>query len=355
MTMQSSHYSLLDRAVHRLAFGTSFAQQILCDLETRLYGEQIARQPVDHPAFITALPRAGTTLLLEVLSKHPDVVTHTYRDMPFVMSPVIWGRMSGKFQVDLAKRERSHSDGMLVNADSPEAFEEVLWLRQTPEALNHGGVALCPHETAKAIRAPLSDMIRRLIASRALDGPGTPRYVSKNNANIARIPALRNAFPDAHILVPMRAPLDHAMSLHRQHMRYLDIHAQSRFTKAYMKDIGHFEFGALHRPILFDGMEQVISQHDPRSLDYWIGYWICAYRHLTGQADITFLDMERFTATGDLAPVLAVLGLGEDATTIEAARSMVRPIRRYDPPEGVSASLLDDAMALSEEIRTTRT
>jgi hypothetical protein len=348
--LQASNYSVLDRAVHRLAFGTKFAQQVLCDLEERLYGEDIRRQPVEAPIFITALPRAGTTLLLQVLSRHPDVVTHTYRDMPFVLSPVIWGRLSRKFQIELTPSERSHSDGVMVNADSPEAFEEVLWLRQFPETFRASGLTTCGDDAGQRIWEPLADLIRRLIASRGHRGPGTPRYLSKNNANIARIPALQSAFPHARIIVPLRAPLDHALSMHRQHMRYLDIHRASGFAEAYMNDIGHFEFGRLHRPILFDGMKEVIASHDPATLDYWLAYWIVAYGHISRQSDIEILDMGAFTSSGDLAPTLDVLHLRHNQETLDAARDLVRPIRHYDTRNVVSPALLAEATALHEEL-----
>lgn len=74
-------------------------------------------------------------------------------------------------------------------------------------------------------------------------------------------------------------------------MRYLDIHRASGFAEAYMNDIGHFEFGRLHRPILFDGMKEVIASHDPATLDYWLAYWIVAYGHISRQSDIEILDM----------------------------------------------------------------
>ena len=54
----------------------------------------------------------------------------------------------------------------------------------------------------------------------ALRGSGSARYVSKNNANIARIPLIARLFPDAIILVPFRNPMDHAGSLLRTHLLF---------------------------------------------------------------------------------------------------------------------------------------
>ena len=87
----------------------------------------------EKPIFITSLPRAGTTLILEALSRFPSVSPHTYRDMPFIMAPVLWSRLTGHFKKDGGLRERAHGDGMSVGYDSPEAFEEILWRAFWPE------------------------------------------------------------------------------------------------------------------------------------------------------------------------------------------------------------------------------
>lgn len=337
--------------VHRLAFSGGPAQKMLCDLESHIFGERLARVPVERPIFVTALPRAGTTLLLEILSGHPEVVTHTYRDMPFVLSPLIWRKLTGRFRVGLSRRERAHSDGVLVDADSAEAFEEVLWLRLFPEFYTEKGIPLWPDDCSR-FETPLTGLIQRLIASRGFEGARPLRYASKNNANIARLPALRNAFRDAHFVVPLRHPLDHAISLHRQHMRFLEIHSESEFAMSYMRDIGHFEFGAIHRPILFEGMAAAIEVQIPETLDYWLAYWTSTYRHLAGVKDVIFVDMERLTNGNLVGGLLSRLGLGEDPATMAAAERSIRPMKSYQRPHGVADSLLEEAVSVYEVIRS---
>jgi hypothetical protein len=341
----------VDRVVHRLAFGGGPAQQMLCDLESRFFGDRIAREPVESPIFVTALPRAGTTLLLEILSVHPEVVTHTYRDMPFVLSPLMWRKLTSRFQVRLSQRERAHSDGMLVDADSAEAFEEVLWLRLFPEFYEDEGIRLWTDDCTR-IEKPLTGLIKRLIASRRFDGAGTLRYASKNNANIARLPALRNAFRDARLVIPLRHPVDHAVSLHRQHARFLEVHSQSDFAMSYMRDIGHFEFGALHRPILFKGIREVIEAESPQNLDYWLMYWVSTYRQLAELKDVIFIDMETLTNGNFVGRFLSRLGLSQDPYTISAAQRTVRPMKSYKRPHGVADGLAEEAVCLYEEIRS---
>src|SRR5262245_34838488 len=84
---------------------------------------------IDRPIYVTGLARSGTTILLETLEQHPDTTTHRYRDFPFLFTPYFWNRW-----VDMVPRkseqpeERSHGDGIAVTSESPEAFEEVLWM-----------------------------------------------------------------------------------------------------------------------------------------------------------------------------------------------------------------------------------
>ena len=125
----SAGYSPLDRLLHTLAFGRGCElQKILAGIEEAALARDLPDAPPSRPVFIAGLPRAGTTLLLSLLAALPEFATHTYRDMPFVLSPLLWDRLSRPFRRPAHARERAHGDGMLVDYDSPEAFEEILWM-----------------------------------------------------------------------------------------------------------------------------------------------------------------------------------------------------------------------------------
>ena len=76
--------------MHRAAFAGIGLQKIVADLEDTVFASRFAAISCDRPIFITSLPRAGTTLLLEILSQLPATATHTYRNMPFLLCPLIW-------------------------------------------------------------------------------------------------------------------------------------------------------------------------------------------------------------------------------------------------------------------------
>lgn len=112
---------------------------------------------------------------------------------------------------------------------------------------------------------------------------GQTVYCSKNNANIARIPYLAQSFPGSRIVVPVRRPASHAASLLRQHHNFLRQQAEDPFIRRYMRDIGHFEFGQIQKPLMFPGFR--VDAYDPTLPDYWLNYWVHAFREIHSHAD----------------------------------------------------------------------
>lgn len=340
------NYSAVDRLVHKLAFSSRAFQLTAADMDTTLFAAKFRHIPVNKPVFITSLPRAGTTLFLDMVQQSPLFATHCYRDMPFVYAPMLWRSLSAGFHKPAQLAERAHGDGMQVGYDSPEAFEEVLWRMFWPEKFGTEGIELwSAEEDPREFPEFFTDHIRKIIALKQT-APERARYISKNNGNIARIPFLRRLFPDAIVLVPLRDPVAQAVSLQQQHLRFLKVHAEEPFSKRYMGDIGHLEFGALHRPLMFPGMATVRDRYPADTLDYWIAYWIAAFEHvLTQQNQLRFFSYER--ACVDLGATLAVLrrelAVPEDEPMRAPTQSLHAPRRYRDGIQLQDATLLERA------------
>jgi hypothetical protein len=348
-------YSPLDRFLHKLAFSGIEVQKSLADIEDRMHGARLGAIDVSRPVFIASLPRAGTTLLLELVTKSSVFVSHTYRSMPFVLCPILWDSISRGFHRTSSAKERAHGDGMSVGFDSPEAFEEVLWKAFWPQKYD-GGISLWSAEDRnEEFEDFFRSHLKKLIVLSGGTGGIQPRYVSKNNANIARLPLLRCLFPDASILVPFRDPVDQAGSLLRQHTRFVEIHREDAFARWYMEAIGHYEFGEGLRPIRFPQMPPAIPATNPMRGDFWLAYWINAFSHVIGLSNqgIGFVDFDRMCAD----PLPAVEGIArtlqiEDAALLKAAAVALHPSVRYDPAElGFDPGLLAQARALYGELR----
>ena len=287
-------YSQLDRTLHQVAFSTYPAQATLANFEDRLYARQLDNCSNQQPVFITALPRAGTTLLLECCASSPEFAAHCYRDLPFVMVPCFWHRFSQIFQRQIESTERAHGDGMQISPDSHEALEEVVWQTFWQQHYHRDRLIPWDYEENREFARFFDSHLRKIIVLRRPDSIGSTRYVSKNNANIARIKVLHQLYPDAIVVVPFRDPLSHASSLLQQHLNFLQIHRRDRFAAEYMKAIGHYDFGQNLRPIDFDGWYDRRAVKEAKSLAFWLEYWIASYQHLLKDAEhLNFFNYDR--------------------------------------------------------------
>lgn len=328
----SPPYSGLERVLHAAAFSSTSGQVALASLEDRLFASRLEGIAVRRPVFVTALPRAGTTVLLEILAAQAPFATHTYRSMPFVLSPLLWEQVSRPFHLRMETRERAHGDGIKINYDSPEAFEEILWKALRPDKYHQDRIEPWRHGDADEEMATfLRNHMRKVVA---LHDAHTPRrYLSKNNANIARLELLPRMFPDCRIVIPLRNPRDHAESLRRQHIRFTELHDEDPFGRRYMEWLGHFEFGAALRPIDFDGWLDASPYRDPTRREFWLAYWRAAHLAIerTAGPNVRFIDYDAFSREPEayLSAIATAVGLGDVAGLREAANRL-RPSTKYE-------------------------
>ncbi|MFN6952539.1 MAG: sulfotransferase [Albidovulum sp.] len=309
-------YSALDRLLHRLALAAPAIAEMTHDIERGLY---LGKAPPDTGAhvFVTGLARAGTTILMREIHRTGQFGSLTYADMPFVLAPNLWARISRKGHRPGVRAERAHGDGIEVDMSSPEALDEVYWrVFVGKEYIRPDGVV--PHRPDAEAIAGYRDLIRLVMLK-----TGRGRYVSKNNNNILRLGTLAAAMPAARFLVPLRRPLDHAASLLGQHLRFLQ---SDPFTRDYMTWLGHHEFGATHRPFLFGDH----PAGDPMTLDYWLRVWLSVYGALeaieAAHANVTFVPYEALS--GDplvWAAVARCIGV------TPAAAEELRPVKDRAP------------------------
>jgi len=79
-----------DYALVQVSRALSPLFRVLADLEHELAGERLAEVKIEAPVFVTGLARAGTTMMLTLLSQAAGVATHRYRDFPFLFVPLAW-------------------------------------------------------------------------------------------------------------------------------------------------------------------------------------------------------------------------------------------------------------------------
>lgn len=340
-----NRYGLFERALHRVAFATTTAQLGIADLEQRVFRKDLAGVSPQAPVLVTALPRAGTTIFLELLAAAPSFASHTYRDMPFVLCPLLWSRFTGLFRKQDAPRERAHGDGIEISLDSPEAFEEMVWKAFFADHYRGPTLPVWADCARPDFREFFAAHRRKVVALRRRQKPTAVRYVAKNNLDIARIPAVWQAVPDAHVVVLVRDPLQQALSLHRQHLRFLDLHARDPFARRYMAGIGHFDFGANLKPVDFGGWHARRATPQATVPAFWLEYWCAAYRHVLeheGHERLHVVSFERLCGGHDLGRLAQHLGV--DPAELDAGRGRLGtpPDRTVDPAQ-LSGPVADEA------------
>lgn len=355
----SRSYSFVDRALHHVAFTLPFVQRTLGDLENDLYRRELAGVVSRDELFVTGLPRSGTTLVLELLYGTGEFASFTYREMPFILSPLLWRRLSMSSRKQGIRAERAHGDGMEVSYDSPEAFEEVAWLAFLGDYIlrDHTLAPVPPDAVTPAAAVGLQTLVRKLLLASQGPDSGVPRrYLSKNNANLSRLRALERVFPTARVLVAFRDPLAQVASLMAQHRRFLAEHAKDRFSQRYMRWIGHFEFGANLRPIDFDGAARPRAFDREPDAGFWLNYWTAAYRHVlrAGSPQVRWIDFDRLlTEPVTSLQRLARLAGVREAGSLEAAASRLRaPSSRPLQPRDVPAAVWEAAQEVYAQLRS---
>ena len=278
----SNQYSPAEKFIHRLVFFSPKVLKKISKFEDA-YFSRINDIDINQPIFITSLARGGTTALLNVISELPNIVTHTYQHMPLITSPIIWEKLKMFKKKEITDYERAHGDGIKINLNSPEAFEEIIWKLSYPEKfLSHHITLFETKDLNNHKELFFINHIKKMILLKGSkinnNNLNNIRYCSKNNGNIARIPLLLKLFPDSKIVVPIRRPECHAKSLLNQHINFSNLQNKDNFIRQYMEDICHFDFGLIHKTINFPNF--IKEAYDINTSNYWLNYWIYAFKYI---------------------------------------------------------------------------
>lgn len=260
---------------------TSKLWRWLSRIESGALGDELCDISIDRPLYIAGVARSGTTIITEMLARHPDVTSHRYSDFPNVYTPYwrnwLADRVRGKVRAPV---ERAHKDRLMVTAESPEAVEEVLWMRFF-ERLHDPLVnqVLDASSSNPGFETFYRDHIRKLLLVR-----GKTRYLAKGNYNATRLEYLLELFPDARFIVPVRNPVNHVASLVKQDRLFAGMADEDRRVVEQLHRSGHFEFGPDKRCIHANDAERAQSiQRAWRAGEHvrgWALYWDTVYAHV---------------------------------------------------------------------------
>ena len=270
------NYSWLQQKLHQIALSSQFMRETTFDVESSLIS---TKEIDDNHVFVVGLARSGTTVLLNSIYNSNEFSSLSYQDMPFVLAPNLWSRLSfHKQNPNLI--ERAHGDGIKVSIESPEAFEEVFWMTFD--------------EYDKSIKEKFHNYIRLINLKY-----GKKRYLSKNNQNIRRLELISTTFPNSKVIVLFRNPIQQAYSLLTQHKKFIESTKNYRFISDYMRWIGHTEFGPNYIPI----QNKNLTFKDYMNINHWLEQWFLTYKNcyekLKDTANIYFICYEELCSSKD--------------------------------------------------------
>ncbi len=344
----NTDYSKIDKLLHKFAFDFGISK-VLKNLEDDMFKKGISKTNIQNPIFVTGLPRSGTTLLLDALFASKKFATFTYRHMPFITCPLIWNKLTSAFQKKGGEKERSHGDGMTISFDSPEAFEEIIWLELLKSEIvtDIGIMPIHPGQMNNVLRDEFISNIKKLILLESNE-QNTLRYLSKNNMNISRIPCILDLFANAIILVPFRNPADHITSLKFQHQKFLNLHKQDKFSLDYMRWTGHRDFGLNFKPIMFEGLEKNYTDIQNLDDEFWAQYWYDCYNSILNIEDsrVKLIDYDMLLRKPKLKfdQLAKICGLESNVKFLEYSKNIRDPMK--------SNSHLDLSDELAEKVST---
>jgi Sulfotransferase family len=260
--------------------------QKLGDLESSANRAELDAIPIDRPIYVAGLARSGSTILLELLAGRPGVATHRYRDFPPIFTPLFWNRAFAQvYRADAPPAERAHKDRILVTPDSPEAMEEVLWMRFFPGIHDTGrGQVLDAATSNPAFERFYTDHLKKILLIRQ-----GRRYLSKGNYNLTRFAYLQKLFPGARFVVPVREPRWHVASLMKQHRLFCAEEERDPRILKHMQRVGHLEFGLDRRAIntgdaaAAQGIEWL--WREGQEVRGWARYWAMLYGFVLDQKE----------------------------------------------------------------------
>lgn len=258
------YYSPSKKLFYYLTLGIPGVQKIFNKLQGLFVKKNFQ---VSEGVIITGLARAGTTTLLQTISSNSGYKSFTYRAMPILMAARWWSKVN---RAKSKKQERIHEDGIKVDLDSPEAFDEYFWRIILKEKYYTADSQLRVHDLDE-----IEIEAYEGYAGQILNNQET--YLSKNNNFILRLNSFLKHRKNYKILIVFREPVSHIYSLYYQHQNMKDKQSKAPFIKDYMDWLGHHEFGLNIKEFKLNDREFKFNDSD--ALDYWLERWINYYEY----------------------------------------------------------------------------
>ena len=262
-------YSGVDKFLHRFYLSNYGISRATLEMEEIMHGPKARQWEVSQAVFVTGLARSGTTAVMNKLFGTGEYASLQYSNMPFLLCPNLWKR-----KAKIEAHERAHSDGIIIDGNSPEEFDEYFWKAILNDRyMDEEGMH--PHDIPEDILIKYQTYMALICLAK-----GKHKYISKNNNNILRLEGLQR-IPNARIIFLFRDPVAHASSLMKLDAKFTASQEEDPFTLSYFNYLGHHEFGKNHKPFLLtEEFRSNREKYTKDQLDYWLSVWQNYYSYL---------------------------------------------------------------------------
>lgn len=331
-------YTKTEKTLHRLYLKNYFLSRSSLEMEEIVFGSKIRDLEISEYVFITGLARSGTTAIMRQIFATQDYASLQYSNMPMVLMPNLW-----KKKLNLEAHERAHKDGILVDGNSPEEFDEYFWKAFLKDS--YIGESLVPHDVSEEVLNKYMTYVALVCFSK-----NKSRYVSKNNNSILRLDTLRR-IPNHIIFLLFREPFAHASSLMKLDKSFTQSQEEDPFVLDYFNFLGHHEFGLGHKPFdLTSNFTERQKRYDRSDINYWLSVWINYYSYLL-QQDLEGLDLICFEdLIQDPQKVYGYISQRIGSDTLQIPQARHKPAS-YSPKE-CDPGLWEEASSIYSGLRS---
>lgn len=271
-------YSTSDKFLHKFYLSNYGISTATLEMEEILYGAKAKQLQIKQYVFVSGLARSGTTAVMNKIFGTGEFASLQYSNMPFLLSPNLWKRKS-----KIESHERAHNDGIIIDGNSPEEFDEYFWKVFLKDSyIKKDGLE--PHDVKDDVLDKYLTYVSLICLAK-----GKEKYISKNNNNVLRLSSLQKI--EKHkIIILFREPSSHAASLMKLDKSFSKNQMEDPFSLDYFNYLGHHEFGLNHKPFLltpgFTGNRQKFAKD---SINYWLAIWLNYYSYILDQPNTALL------------------------------------------------------------------
>ncbi|MGB5668834.1 MAG: sulfotransferase domain-containing protein [Maribacter sp.] len=283
-------YTTTDKFLHKFYLSNYTISKATLEMEEILFGQKAKQLEIKEYVFVTGLARSGTTAVMNKIFGTDEYASLQYANMPFLLSPNLWKR-----KLKIESHERAHKDGITIDGNSPEEFDEYFWKAFLKDSyIKKDGLA--PHNIDNMVLNKYLAYVKLICLAKGKD-----KYISKNNNNVLRLTALEKI--DHHkIIILFRDPLSHASSLMKLDKSFSKNQKEDPFSLDYFNYLGHHEFGLNHKPFLLTtDFTDHRQQFSKENLNYWLAIWLNYYSYILQQNKngYLFISFEDLIKTPD--------------------------------------------------------